>query len=118
MYVLVICKFKMDRINSNREKVETSFFKRSKAAYSLVSGGVLPKLNSFTLLCISPLPAIIKKDPIKNEGVRVTTTFFLLYVNGDFSKVLRAANTAVRGRIWPNFEFFRDLMTVLGTSKN
>ena len=30
MFFLITCKFKMDRNNSNREKVETSIFRRSK----------------------------------------------------------------------------------------
>ena len=36
LYVLDTYKFKMDRINSNREKVGTSFFRRPRAANSVV----------------------------------------------------------------------------------
>ena len=49
-------------------------------------------------------------DSYKNEGARVMTTFFPLYVKGDFSRRSRAANSAVLGRIWPKFEIVRDIM--------
>ena len=38
---------------------------------------------------------------------------FSLYVYGDFSRRLRAANSSVLGPIWPNFELVRDVMDVL-----
>ena len=38
---------------------------------------------------------------------------FFHYVYGDFSRRLRAANSAVLGPIWPNFELVRDVMNVL-----
>ena len=56
-------------------------------------------------------------DQIKNEGARVFTRFLPLYVYGDFSRRPRAANTAVLGPIWPNFELVRDVMNVLVTCK-
>ena len=37
---------------------------------------------------------------------------------GVFFKHSRAANSAVRGRILPNFELVRDIMIVLHTCKN
>ena len=36
-----------------------------------------------------------EEDPIKNEGARVLTTFSPLYFYGDFSRLSRAANSAV-----------------------
>ena len=56
-------------------------------------------------------------DQIKNEGARVFTRFLPLYVYGDFSRPPRAANSAVLGPIWPNFELVRDVMDVLITCK-
>ena len=58
-----------------------------------------------------------EEDPIKNEGVRVFTRFLPLYVYGDFSRRSRAANSAVRVPIWPNFELVRDVLDVLVTCK-
>ena len=54
-------------------------------------------------------------DQIKNEGARMFTRFLPLLVYGDFSRRSRAANVAVLGPIWPNFELFRDVMDVLVT---
>ena len=36
----------------------------------------------------------------------------------DFSRRSNAANFAVRGRIWSNFELIRNLMVVIVTRKN
>ena len=55
---------------------------------------------------------------IKNEGPRVVTTFLPLLVNGDFLRHSRAANSAVKGRIWPNFKLIQDFKVVLITSIN
>ena len=56
-------------------------------------------------------------DQINNEGARVFTRLLLLKVYGDFSRRSRAANSAVLGLIWPNFEHVRDVMDVLVTCK-
>ena len=56
-------------------------------------------------------------DRIKSEGARVFTRFLSLYVYGDFSRCPKAANSAVLGPIWPNFELVRDVMNVLVTCK-
>ena len=56
-------------------------------------------------------------DRFKNEVARVFTRFLLLQVYGDFSRRSRAANSAVLGPIWPNFELVRDVMYVLVTCK-
>ena len=58
-----------------------------------------------------------EEDPIKNEGARVFTRFLPLKVYGDFSRRSRAANSAVLGPIWQNFELVRDVMNVLVTCK-
>ena len=59
-----------------------------------------------------------EEDLIRNESAGVFTTSFPLQVNGDFFKRSRAANSAVHGQIYPNFELIRDLMTVFITCKN
>ena len=56
-------------------------------------------------------------DRIKNEGARVFTRFLQLKVYGDFSRCPMAANSAVLGPIWPNFELVRDVIDVLVTCK-
>ena len=60
-----------------------------------------------------------KTDPIKNEGARLFTRFLPLFKSmGHFSRRSRAADSAVHGRIWSNFEPFRDLMVGFVTCKN
>ena len=56
-------------------------------------------------------------DRFKNEVARVFTIFLPLQVNGDSSRRSRAANSAVLGPIWPNFELVRDVIYVLVTCK-
>ena len=58
------------------------------------------------------------RNPIKNEGARVFTKFLPLKVYGDFSRLSRAANSAVLGPIWSNFELVQHVMVVLVTCKN
>ena len=45
------------------------------------------------------------------------TSFSPLKVYGDFSRPSRAANSAVLGPNWPNFELVRDVIDVLVTCK-
>ena len=45
------------------------------------------------------------------------TRFLPLYVYGDFFRRSMAANSAVLGPIWPNFELVRDVIDVLVTCK-
>ena len=52
-----------------------------------------------------------EEDPIKNDGARVLTTLYI-----DF-RCSRAANSAVHGRICPNFELTRTLIVVFVTCK-
>ena len=59
-----------------------------------------------------------EEDLIKNEGAKVWTTFYPLQIYGLFDRRSRAANSAVLGPIWPNFEILRDIMVVLVTFKN
>ena len=56
-------------------------------------------------------------DRFKNEGARVFTRFLPLEVYGDFSRRSRAANSAVLGPMWSNFELVRDVTDVLVTCK-
>ena len=91
------------------------FFRRSRAANSAVRSRIWP---NFKLICMVVLINYKnEEDLIKTEDTRVST-FSPLYVYGDFSRRLRAANSAVLGPIWPNFELDRDIMVVLVTCKN
>ena len=74
-------------------------------------------LNSSKLSCMSSLPARMRMIDLKNEEARVFTRFLPLKVYGDFSRRSRAANSAVLGHIWPNFELVRDVMDFFVTCK-
>ena len=54
-----------------------------------------------------------EKDTIKNEGAGVQTRFSQLSVYGNVLIRSMAANSAVLGRIWPNFELVREIIIVL-----
>ena len=49
------------------------FFRSSMAAYSDVSGGILPKFKLSQAFMVVPLTCKNEKDLIKNEGSRVVT---------------------------------------------
>ena len=59
MRVVNTYKFKMDHINSNRDKGSNIDFRRTRAANSVVGSGQIS--NSYKLLCMSLLPASMKR---------------------------------------------------------
>ena len=73
------------------------FFKRSRAANSEVSGGILPKFELIQAFVVVLVTCKNEEDPIKNEGARVLTRFSPLQVYGNFFRRSRAANSAVLG---------------------
>ena len=66
---------------------------------------------------MSSLPARMKKIKLKMKVLDCSQDFSH-YKSGDFSRRSRAANSAVQGPIWSNFELVRDFMVVLLTCKN
>ena len=74
-------------------------------------------LNSFKLLCTSLLPARMRVIESKMKELEFSQDFSHLKAYGDFSRCPRAANSAVLGPIWPNFELVRDVIDVLVTCK-
>ena len=81
------------------------------------SGRIWPNFELIQALIHVLITCKYEKNPIKNSGENVMTSFSPLYVYGDFSRRSRAANSAVLGLIWPNFELVRDVMDVLVTCK-
>ena len=77
----------------------------------------LPKFELIQAFMHALLTCKNEVDQIKNEGARVFTRFLPLYVYGDFSRGSRAANSAVLGPTWSNFELVLDVMNVLVTCK-
>ena len=59
-------------------------------------------------------------DNVYTNGLKILSKNHILmsiFVYGDFFRRPRAANSAVLGPIWPNFELVRDVMDVLITCK-
>ena len=94
-----------------------TFFRRSRAANSEISSGILPKFEFIQAFIVFLVTCKNEEDPIKNEGARVLTRFSLLNGYGNVFRRSRAANSAVLGRISLKFEPVRDIMVVLITCK-
>ena len=118
MDVLVTCKYAEDPIKNEGPRVDTTLYSNFSDAQGqitlvLVSGR---NLNSSKLSCMSFLPARMRMIDSKMKELDCSQDFSH-YVYGDFSRRSRAANSAVLGPIWPNFELVRDVMDVLVTCK-
>ena len=85
MHVLVTYKFKMDLINSDREKVATFIFRRSMAANSVVSSGIWPKFELIQALIYVLVTCKYETDRIKNSRENVETPFSHYKSMGIFS---------------------------------
>ena len=113
---------KMKKIRSKIEALDcsqhyTSVFKRARADNSGVGGGIWPKFELIQAFMHVLVTCKNEDDRFKNEVARVFTRFLALQVYGDFSRRSRAANSAVLGPIWPNFELVPGVMYVLVTCK-
>ena len=73
--------------------------------------------NSSKLLCMSFLPAKMKMIESKMKEVGCSQAFFRYKSMGIFSRRSRAANSAILGPTWPNFELVRDIMDIPVTCK-
>ena len=74
-------------------------------------------LNSSELSCMSSLPARMMIIDSKMKELECSQDFSHYKSMGIFSRRSRAANSAVLGPIWPNFELVRDVIDVLVTCK-
>ena len=72
-------------------------------------------LNSSKLPCMSLLPARMRMIQSKMKELECSQDYSHNRYMGDFSRRSRAANSAVLGPIWPNFELVRDVLNVLVT---
>ena len=119
MVVLVTCKNEEDPIkNEEWPHGYMAIFRRSRADNPIVNGGIWQKFELIQAFMHVLITCRNEEDSIKKEGARMTTTYLRLYVYGDFSRRSKAANSAVRCRIWPKFELCQDFMVVLVTCKN
>ena len=110
MDVLNTCKYEEDPIKNEGARVFTTL-------YSNFSDAQGPKFELIQAFMHVLVTCKNEDDRIKNEGARAFTRFLPLYVYEDFFRCPNAANSAVLGPIWPNFELVRDVMDVLVTCK-
>ena len=113
-------QYEEDPIKNEGARVVTTLysnFSDAQGQITLVLVSVSGRnLNSFKLLCMSSLPARMRMIDSKMKELECSQDFSH-YKSGDFSRRSRAANSAVLGLIWPNFELVRDVMEVLVTCK-
>ena len=86
--VLHTCKNEEDLIKNEGARVLPRLyvvFKRSRAANSKVSGGILPIFELIQAIIVVLVTCKNEEDPIKNEGARVLTRIFPVKVYGIFS---------------------------------
>ena len=109
-------KFGLNRSICFQDIQQNSILTSIKGSNSVAN---LPKFELIQAFMHDLLTCKNEVDPIKNAGARVFTRFLplLVYGGGGVSRRSRAANSAVLGPIWPNFELVRDLMNVLITCK-
>ena len=70
----------MKKIRSKMKALECkqdymTFFRRSRATNSEVSGGILPKFEAIQAFKVVLVTCKNEEDPIKNEGAKVLTRF-------------------------------------------
>ena len=121
MDVLVTCKYEEDPIKNERARVDITLysnFSDARGQITLVLVSVSGRnLNSSKLSCMSSLPARMRMIDSKMKELECSQDFSNYKSMGDFSRRSRAANSAVLGPIWPNFELVRDVIDVLVTCK-
>ena len=85
MYVLITWKYEKDPIKNRRENVMTSFFplyvygiffRRSRAANSVVGGPIWPKFELIQDIMHVLITCKFEKDRINSNGEKVVTSIF------------------------------------------
>ena len=96
----------MKKIQSKMKALEwTQHFPHYNCMVAMeTSGRIWPNFELIQALIHVLITCKYEKNPIKNSGENVMTSFSPLKVYGDFSRRSRAANSAVLSPIWPNFE--------------
>ena len=108
MHVLIACKYEKDQMNNSGENVMTSFspvenygifFRRSRAANSVVHGRILPNFELIQALMYIIITCKYEMNLIKYFRENVITPFFPLLL---LSVAMETSN-----RLWPNFNSFK-----------
>ena len=84
-------------------KLYVFFFRRSRAANSEVSGGILPKFKLIQAFIVVLVTCKNEEDPIKNEGARVLTRLYDVF----FSDAQGQLTPKSAAEICPNLNSFK-----------
>ena len=84
MYVLITCKYEKDPIKNSRKNMMTvfpiinlwDFFRRSRAANSVVGGPIWPKFELIQDIMHVLITCKFEKDRINSNGEKVVTSIF------------------------------------------
>ena len=119
MHVTITCKYEKDRIKKTAEKKwQHRFFSIITLSVAMeTSSRIWPNFKLIqALMYESSFPASMKCIQSRTAEKKWQHRFSH-YKSMDFFRPSRAANSAVRGRIWLNFELLRALMHVIVTLK-
>ena len=112
--LLVTCKFKKDRMNSNREKWNHRIFRRSRDAKLRSQWWDLVEILTQPSLYACPRHEQVSegsdKKQTRKNGNTISPYISLFGIFPDAQGQLTPS--AVRSRIWSNFEFMRNFMVV------
>ena len=121
MDVLVTCKYEEYPIKNEGARVDTTLYSNFSDAQGLITLVLVSvsgrNLNSSKLSYMSSLPARMRMIESKMKEVECSQDFSHYKSMGIFSRRSRAANSAILGPIWPNFELVQDVIVVLVTCK-
>ena len=92
-------------IIQSEKKWKHQFFRRLRAASSVVRGRIWPNFKLIEALMYVIITCKYEKDPIKHNREKVATPFFQI--------ITLSAAMETSGRIWPNFELIQAFMHVL-----
>ena len=113
---MITCKYEEDPIKNKGANVLARlydiFFRRSRAIYSEVSSGILPKFELIQGFIVVLVTCKNQEDPTKNEGARVLTKFSPIISLWEFFQIAQ-----ILGRIWLKFYLVRDIIDVPVTYK-
>ena len=76
MHVLIACKYEKDQMKNSEENVMKIFFRRSRAANSVVHGRISPNFKLIQALMYIIITCKYEMNPIKNVREKVMTPFF------------------------------------------
>ena len=119
MNVLITCQYVEDPIKNRGNRGFTILYINFSDAQGqiTVGGGILPKFELIQAFMHILVPARMRMIDSKMKVLECSQDFSHFKYMGIFSRRSRAANSAVLGLIWPNFELVRDVIDVLVTCK-